>query len=80
MRTIKDSWFIICSDFRGDKLKVFGTLITTIIFMGYLAGMTSLVTNDVLGDQDRTMIADFAPLANAANRLLILPSFYEILE
>ncbi|WHY19938.1 hypothetical protein QNH28_02615 [Paenibacillus sp. G2S3] len=63
MRTIKDSWFIICSDFRGDKLKVFGTLITTIIFMGYLAGMTSLVTNDVLGDQDRTMIADFLLLS-----------------
>ena len=59
MRTIRDSWFIIRSDFRGDKLKVLGTFVTTIIFMGYLAGMTSLVTNDVLADQDRTMIADF---------------------
>lgn len=59
MRTIKDSWFIVCSDFRGDKLIVLGTFVTTIIFMGYLAGMTSLVTNDVLADQDRTMIADF---------------------
>ncbi|CAH1056430.1 hypothetical protein [Paenibacillus pseudetheri] len=59
MRTIRDSWFIIRSDFRGDKLKVLGTFVTTIIFVGYLAGMTSLVTNDVLADQDRTMIADF---------------------
>lgn len=59
MRTIRDSWFIIRSDFRGDKLKILGTFVTTIIFMGYLAGMTSLVTNDVLADQDRTMIADF---------------------
>jgi hypothetical protein len=63
MRTIRDSWFIICSDFRGDKLKVLGTFVTTIIFMGYLAVMMSLVTNDVLANQDRTMLADFLLLS-----------------
>lgn len=59
MRTLKDSWFMLRSDFRGDKLKILGTLVITVIFMCYLGGMTSLVANDVLGEQDRTMITDF---------------------
>lgn len=59
MRTLKDAWFIIRSDFRGDKLRVLGTLVTAIIFIGYLSGMTSLVANDVLGGQDQTMVTDF---------------------
>ncbi|WP_313639481.1 hypothetical protein MHH52_02645 [Paenibacillus sp. FSL K6-0276] len=63
MRTLKDSWFIMRSDFRGDKLKILWTFLITVIFMCYLGGMTSLVTNDVLGNQDRTMIADFLLLS-----------------
>ena len=47
------------SDFRGDKLKILGTLVITVIFMCYLGGLTSLVANDVLGEQDRTMVTDF---------------------
>ncbi|KTD83504.1 hypothetical protein [Paenibacillus etheri] len=63
MRTLKDSWFMLRSDFRGDKLKILGTLVITVIFMSYLGGMTSLVANDVLGEQDRTMVADFLLLS-----------------
>ncbi|MEK3968226.1 hypothetical protein NSQ91_02705 [Paenibacillus sp. FSL R7-0048] len=59
MRTLKDSWFMLRSDFRGDKLKILGTLVITVVFMSYLGGLTSLIANDVLGEQDRTMLADF---------------------
>lgn len=59
MKTLKDSWFMLRSDFRGDKLKILGTLVITVVFMSYLGGLTSLIANDVLGEQDRTMLADF---------------------
>ena len=59
MRTLRDSWFMIRSDFRGDKLRILWISIGTILFMGYLGGMTSLILNDALHTQDRMVVADF---------------------
>lgn len=63
MRTLKDSWFIMRSDFRGDTLSMLGRFILSILFMGYLGGMTGTIVNYVLADQDRTLLVDFVFLS-----------------
>lgn len=59
MRTLRDSWFMIRSDFRGDKLRILGIMIFTMVAMGYLAGMMSVIVNDSLLTKDRTVVTDF---------------------
>lgn len=59
MRTLRDSWFMIRSDFRGDKLGILGTMVFTMFVIGYLAGMLSMIVNDALLTQDRTVVTDF---------------------
>lgn len=59
MRTMKDAWFIMRSDLRGDKLRLLGTILVTVIFVGYLGGMTVLTTDVLIVDHHPSMVADF---------------------
>ncbi|MRN55478.1 hypothetical protein [Paenibacillus monticola] len=61
MKTIKDAWFMIQGDFRGDKLRVLWTFLFSILFMGYLALLTGMVVDDVLDSNGQTgsLLVDF---------------------
>ncbi|OBZ10496.1 hypothetical protein A8L34_18020 [Bacillus sp. FJAT-27264] len=59
MKTFKQAWFIIRGDFRGAKSKIVFTAVFSLLFMGYLGGLTALILNDTLGGQDRDVLADF---------------------
>jgi hypothetical protein len=63
MRTIRDAWIIVQGDFRGDKLRLLWAFLFSVIFMGYLAGLTGMVTDDALDQNDRTAVADFLLLS-----------------
>jgi hypothetical protein len=61
MRTLKDAWFMVQGDFRGDKLRVLWTILFSILFMGYLALLTAMVVDDALDSngQKGSLLADF---------------------
>ncbi|AIQ10994.1 hypothetical protein [Paenibacillus durus] len=63
MQTLKDSWFMIRGDYRGDKLRILFQLLFSIVFMGYLGGLTGMVINDSIGNHERKVIADYLLLA-----------------
>lgn len=58
MGTLRDSWFMIRSDFRGDKLRILWGIIGTILFTGYLGVTASLILNDVFDTQDKMVATD----------------------
>jgi hypothetical protein len=59
MRTLRDSWFMMRSDFRGGKLRMLGIFGFTVIFMGYLAILTSFFADDVLANHELAIRVDF---------------------
>lgn len=63
MQTLKDSWFMIRGDYRGDKMGILLKLLFSIVFMGYLGGLTGMVINDSIGNHERMAIADYLLLA-----------------
>lgn len=59
MTTFKQAWFIVKSEFRGDKLKAVWVLAWALIFMmGYMGTLASKVIEDVLGTGDGKMLSD----------------------
>lgn len=63
MRTIRDSWFMIQADFRGEKMKMIFFLLFSILFTLYLAFFIGMLINDSFADKERTAIADFMMLS-----------------
>ncbi|WP_189028632.1 hypothetical protein [Paenibacillus albidus] len=59
MEILRNSWFIVKSDFRGDKLRLLWTFLFSILMMGYLAGITGMVVNEAVGQHERTIVADY---------------------
>lgn len=61
MRTLKDAWFMVQGDFRGDKRRLLWTFLFSILFMGYLALLTGMVVDDVLDSKGQTgsLLVDF---------------------
>ncbi|CAH1214205.1 hypothetical protein PAECIP111892_03987 [Paenibacillus auburnensis] len=59
MTTIKQAWIIVRSDFRGDRLKLVWAFLGAVVLMGYMGTMTGMVTDDVLGEGEAKVLADF---------------------
>lgn len=59
MQTLKDSWFILRGDYKGNKMTLVFQLAFSIVFMGYLGGFTGMIMNDSLKSGERMLIADY---------------------
>ncbi|AIQ15722.1 hypothetical protein H70357_02685 [Paenibacillus sp. FSL H7-0357] len=59
MTIFRDAWVLVRADFRGDKLNIVRVLLFSIIFMGYMAAMTGMVTEDALSGSDGRLMSDF---------------------
>lgn len=59
MTIFRDAWVLVRADFRGDKLNIVRALLFSIIFMGYMAAMTVMVTEDALSGSDGRLMSDF---------------------
>lgn len=49
MTTLKNAWFIVRSDFRGDRLKLLWALLFAVVFIGYMAALAGMVFDDAIG-------------------------------
>ncbi|AIQ62219.1 hypothetical protein PSTEL_02900 [Paenibacillus stellifer] len=63
MQTLKDSWFILRGDYRGNKMMLLFQLLFSIIFMGYLGAFAAMTINDSLKAGERMVITDYLLLA-----------------
>jgi hypothetical protein len=59
MRTLRDSWFLIRSELRGDKLRLLFTLLFSLFLVGYLGFFTGLLVNESVGDNEQNMMVDY---------------------
>lgn len=59
MMILRDAWVLVRADFRGDKLNIVRTLLFSIIFMGYMAALTGMITEDALSGSGGRLISDF---------------------
>lgn len=59
MTTFKNAWFIVRSDFRGDRLKLLWAVLFAIVFMGYMSALSGMVFDDAIGRGDGKMLSDF---------------------
>jgi hypothetical protein len=58
MTTFKQAWFIVRSDFNGDRLKLVWALLWALVFMGYMGFFASMIIDDVLDKGDGKVLAD----------------------
>ncbi|MDQ0196329.1 hypothetical protein [Paenibacillus wynnii] len=59
MRTLRDSWFMLRGELRGDKLSILFTLLFSVFMIGYLVFFTGMLINSSIGDKQQTAIVDF---------------------
>ncbi|QWU16695.1 hypothetical protein SAMN04487895_12310 [Paenibacillus sophorae] len=63
MQTLKDSWFMIRGDLRGDKIRIVITTLFSIVVMSYLAGLMGLLANSSVNTYQSSALADYLLLA-----------------
>lgn len=63
MRTVKDAWMMVQSEYRGNKLKLVWALLFSIIYMGYIAFFVGFLMNEMVLSDDRHMVVDFMLLS-----------------
>jgi len=59
MRTLKDSWFMLHGEIRGDKWKLIYTFLFSVLLMSYFGFFIGLLLNESLGKSGRNVIVDF---------------------
>ena len=63
MRSIRDSWFMVRSEFSGDKIKLLFTFLFSILLISYFGFFIGLLLNDSLGEHEGSPIIDFMLLS-----------------
>ncbi|MNB74894.1 hypothetical protein [Paenibacillus camerounensis] len=58
MTNFRQAWIIVRSDFDGDRLKLLWMLLWSLLFMGYMGGLSSMIIQDTLDNGDGKILAD----------------------
>lgn len=59
MANLRSAWFMMRADLRGDKLALLKMVVFSLIFMGYMGGLSGLFAEDALGGSEGEVISDF---------------------
>ncbi|ASA25477.1 hypothetical protein [Paenibacillus donghaensis] len=63
MRTVKDAWMMVQSEYRGNKLKLVWASLFSIFYMGYIAFFVGIMMNEIVQSNEGHMAVDIMLLS-----------------